>query len=93
MYLIPLGIFLQDGLPPPAVTSLASPDWSGFIRNLIPVTLGNLTGGAGMVGLIYWIIYRRDRPATGNRQDAQKKTAGGPQGATANLQLPYSGDR
>jgi formate/nitrite transporter len=53
MYLIPLGIFLQDGLPPPAVTSLASPDWSGFIRNLIPVTLGNLTGGAGMVGLIY----------------------------------------
>lgn len=26
MYLIPLGIFLPDGLPPPAVTSLASPD-------------------------------------------------------------------
>jgi formate/nitrite transporter FocA (FNT family) len=29
-----------------------------------------LTGGAGMVGLIYWIIYRRDQPATANRQDA-----------------------
>ena len=67
MYLIPLGIFLQDGLPPPAVTSLASPDWSGFIRNLIPVTLGNLTGGAGMVSLVYWIIYRRDQPTTANR--------------------------
>jgi formate/nitrite transporter len=70
MYLIPLGIFLQDGLPPPAVTRLTSPDWSGFIRNLIPVTLGNLTGGAGMVGLIYGIIYRRTQPATGDRQDA-----------------------
>jgi formate/nitrite transporter FocA (FNT family) len=25
-----------------------------FTKNLIPVTLGNLVGGAGMVGVLYW---------------------------------------
>ena len=35
------------------------------------VSVIDFAGGyAGMVGLIYWIIYRRDQPATGNRQDA-----------------------
>jgi formate/nitrite transporter FocA (FNT family) len=28
----------------------------GFLGNLLPVTLGNIIGGAIMVGLIYWII-------------------------------------
>lgn len=32
--------------------------WSNFIiNNLIPVTLGNLIGGAGLVGLVYWYVY------------------------------------
>lgn len=52
MYFIPLGIFLQDN----AIPGL---DWLGFIHNLVPVTLGNFFGGAVMVGLIYWVIYRR----------------------------------
>ena len=34
-------------------------NWVGLARNLLPVTLGNLAGGAGMVGLVYWVIYRR----------------------------------
>jgi formate transporter len=30
-----------------------------FLGNLIPVTLGNIIGGAIVVGLMYWFIYRR----------------------------------
>jgi formate transporter len=34
--------------------------WNGFLAvNLFPVTLGNIIGGAGMVGLVYWFIYLR----------------------------------
>ena len=31
---------------------------SGIIHNLVPVTLGNIVGGAGFVGAVYWAIYR-----------------------------------
>jgi formate transporter len=31
---------------------------AGIIHNLVPVTLGNIVGGAGLVGAIYWMIYR-----------------------------------
>jgi formate/nitrite transporter FocA (FNT family) len=31
----------------------------GALRNLIPVTLGNIVGGAGLVGGMYWFIYLR----------------------------------
>jgi formate transporter len=30
----------------------------GILHNLVPVTLGNIVGGAGFVGAIYWAIYR-----------------------------------
>ena len=34
--------------------------WTNFIfTNLLPVTIGNIFGGAVMVGLIYWFIYLR----------------------------------
>jgi formate transporter len=52
MYFIPLGLFLAGG-------DGGALSWSGFLNNLIPVTLGNLVGGAGMVGMVYWLIYRR----------------------------------
>ena len=63
MYFIPLGIFLREHVTPSTVLSLDSLDWLGFARNLIPVTLGNLVGGAGMVGFVYWVIYRRGSKA------------------------------
>jgi formate transporter len=31
---------------------------TGIIHNLVPVTLGNIVGGAGFVGAFYWTIYR-----------------------------------
>jgi formate/nitrite transporter len=55
MYFIPLGIWLSEA----RASVPAPPTWAGLLHNLAPVTLGNLVGGAGMVGLVYWVIYRR----------------------------------
>jgi formate transporter len=51
MYFIPLGIFLHADI-----------GMAGLWHNLLPVTLGNLAGGAGLVGLVYHVIYRRHAP-------------------------------
>jgi len=59
MYLIPLGIFLSERVAASGAANLDLLNWAGLARNLLPVTLGNLVGGAGMVGLVYWVIYRR----------------------------------
>jgi formate/nitrite transporter FocA (FNT family) len=32
---------------------------AGLAHNLVPVTLGNIDGGAVFVALIYWLIYVR----------------------------------
>ena len=52
--------------PPAAVTvdSFANLTWTNFfVNNLIPVTLGNIVGGAGLVGLVYWFAYLRGKKA------------------------------
>ncbi len=36
---------------------------ANFLSNLIPVTIGNIIGGAIMVGLVYWLVYLKDKPA------------------------------
>ena len=59
MYFIPLGIFLRPSGAVAGIAHLDALTWAGFVRNLLPVTLGNLLGGAGMVGLVYYLIYRR----------------------------------
>ena len=57
MYFIPLGLLLRPDFDPNHLDAALT--WGGFARNLLPVTLGNVLGGAGMVGFVYWIIYRR----------------------------------
>lgn len=32
-----------------------------LVRNLLPVTIGNVIGGAVMVGVVYWFVYLRGR--------------------------------
>ncbi len=75
MYFIPIGLLIKQFAPdtfwamdalakatPAAITvdSFAKLTWgSFFLNNLIPVTLGNIVGGAGFVGLVYWFIYLR----------------------------------
>ncbi len=67
MYFIPLGIFLRPHVVTPPGVSLDALDWGGFTHNLLPVTLGNIFGGAIMVALVYWVIYRRS-PAPEERK-------------------------
>jgi formate transporter FocA len=65
MYFVPLGIgvkrlagadFWQAIGRSPA--DFADLTWSQFLwSNLLPVTLGNVLGGAVLVGLVYWSIY------------------------------------
>lgn len=45
----------------------------GFVANLVPVTIGNVIGGAVMVGIVYWFIYLR-----GRRPAEPGRTAGEP---------------
>lgn len=46
---------------PAAMYSGADITWAVFINNnLIPATLGNIVGGAGLVGFAYWYIYLKD---------------------------------
>ena len=66
MYFIPMGIAMAGQAKVLEVAGLtasqvANLDISGFISNLIPVTLGNIVGGT-FVGSMYWLIYlRKDR--------------------------------
>jgi len=67
MYFIPVGLLVQSGASPEFWTAAGTTaetythlTWANFIVvNLLPVTLGNIIGGAGFVGLAYWLIYRR----------------------------------
>jgi formate/nitrite transporter len=43
-----------------ASVDLLNLNLSGFVINLLPVTLGNIVGGSVFVGLTYWFIYLRD---------------------------------
>lgn len=76
MYFVPLGIFLQieSGADFAAGVSVASS--AGFSRNLIPVTSGNLAGGAGLVGPVYYINYgrRTNAPPSGNLSSTHLET-------------------
>lgn len=54
MYLIPLGLLAAGGLEPASL-------WQAVAGNLLPVTLGNLVGGAGGVAGVYWAVYLRHR--------------------------------
>lgn len=62
MYFIPAGIFLKTwaGVPVPEGFNPATLTWGSFaVRNLIPVTIGNIIGGGLFVGLSYWGAYLR----------------------------------
>ena len=58
MYFLPLAwLLVRTGHAPPDFDASAI-TIMGIIHNLVPVTLGNIAGGAGLVGAMYWIIYR-----------------------------------
>lgn len=67
MYFIPIGLFIKGFAPATfweaigkTPADFASLTWAAFfIKNLLPVTIGNIIGGAGFVGLVYWFSYLR----------------------------------
>ncbi|ORT48863.1 formate transporter [Vibrio sp. qd031] len=67
MFMVPLGIAIVEFAPASFWQSIGMQasqftdlNVSHFIvANLIPVTLGNIVGGAVLVGLTNWVVYRR----------------------------------
>jgi formate transporter len=35
-----------------------------LINNLLPVTLGNIVGGAVLIGVLYWLAYLKGNKVT-----------------------------
>jgi formate transporter len=58
MYFLPLAWLLIQTGHAPANFDSSLITMSGIMHNLVPVTLGNIVGGAGFVGATYWAIYR-----------------------------------
>jgi len=69
MYFIPIGLFIKDFVPADSTfwaaigktaADFGNLTWGAFfLKNLLPVTIGNIIGGAGFVGLVYWFAYLR----------------------------------
>lgn len=67
MYFIPVALLVKYGgdasfFQAIGKTADAFPNltWGNFfVKNLLPVTIGNIIGGAVMVGLVYWFVYLR----------------------------------
>ena len=66
MYFVPMGIALKANASVVAAAGLtgklANLTWGGFfVNNLIPVTLGNIVGGAIFVSALYWAVYLKGK--------------------------------
>lgn len=67
MYFVPIGLFIKDfgsvkffEMIGKTAADFPNLTWGNFfVANLLPVTIGNIIGGALMVGLIYWFVYNR----------------------------------
>jgi formate transporter len=61
MYFVPMGLFIKNFDPAFAANSgldLSGLTWGAFaINNLLPVTIGNIIGGAVLVAAIYWFVF------------------------------------
>ena len=65
MYFIPFGLLIKDFDPAfvaDKAINASSLTWGSFlVNNLLPVTIGNIIGGAVLVAAIYWSIFLRRR--------------------------------
>jgi formate/nitrite transporter len=62
MYFVPAGIFVRDWSQGGTLDAHAAEalGWTKFVlSNLVPVTLGNIVGGGGLVATVYWCIHLR----------------------------------
>jgi formate/nitrite transporter len=59
MYFVPMGLFLKgvDSVVSQSGVDLSNLTWQRFILgNLVPVTIGNIIGGAFFVATLYWYV-------------------------------------
>jgi formate transporter len=74
MYFIPFGLLVEEDKSWVASTA-GLPDvsqltWTAFfLDNLLPVTIGNMIGGALLVGAVYWFVYLRPKSEPGSPND------------------------
>jgi len=74
MYYIPKALLIKSSANTEFWASInSSPEmyenltWNNFIvNNIIPVTIGNIIGGAVLVGLVYWFVYLKGKKKTAN---------------------------
>jgi formate/nitrite transporter len=63
MYFVPYALLIKAFYPAFVVASkidISSLTWGSFLlKNLLPVTLGNIIGGCILVAIMYWFIYLR----------------------------------
>ena len=80
IYFIPLALFIKAGAAGPFWLSIGKTaadfpalTWGNFLlSNLLPVTVGNIIGGAGMVAATYWFVYLRKSKLVGRRTPTWK---------------------
>jgi formate transporter len=89
MYYIPVALFIKAGAPASFWTAIGKTaadfpnlTWDRFlVNNLLPVTIGNIIGGALMVGAVYWFVYLRGAAgptaAAGDQGQQQEPVARG----------------
>lgn len=80
MYFIPYGLFIKI-FDPAFVAALGDKvnlgrlTWTSFfINNLLPVTIGNILGGAVLVGAVYWLVYLADAKSSQTAEQTKKQT-------------------
>ncbi len=77
MYFLSLAWLLTvTGNVPPGfdASSITIP---GIVHNLAAVTLGNIVGGGGFVGFVYWAIYRKGLGADQAKPLRKRSAQGG----------------
>lgn len=65
MTLLGMGVFEN--------TSMTAIGWAGYVKNLVPVTIGNVIGGAVFVGAAYWYAAKGKEEAEGDSQDISQE--------------------
>jgi formate transporter len=74
MYFVPIALFIRELAPPEFWAGIGRTagdygglTWGNFLlRNLLPVTIGNIIGGAVLVGAVYGLVYIRLRGRDAN---------------------------
>jgi formate transporter len=63
MYFVPVALFIRQFDPAFAANSgvdVGTLTWGHFlVNNLLPVTIGNIIGGAVLVAVVYWFVFLR----------------------------------